>query len=147
MANWDGVDWVAFNPPVIEEFRATKGQPGGRWAGNPMILLTTTGARSGRELISPLTYHVDGSGVAGGVVVIASAAGAPKSPAWYHNLVAHPDVVVELGEERFPARAEVAAGPERARLFEDRVALMPRFGEYRLKTSRAIPVVVLRRAG
>ena len=141
MAKWDGVDWVAFNPPVIEEFRATKGQPGGRWAGNPMILLTTVGARSGRELTSPLTYNLDG----GDIVVIASAAGAPKSPAWYHNLVAHPDVVVELGEERFAARAEVAAEPERTRLFDDRIALMPRFGEYQQKTTRTIPVVVLRR--
>ena len=127
MANWDGVDWVAFNPPVIEEFRAAKGQPGGRFAGNPMILLTTKGARSGRELVSPLTFHRDGDGADGGIVVIASAAGAPKSPAWYHNLVAEPDVLVELGEERFAARAEVAGDPERSRLFDDRVAL-PRLG-------------------
>lgn len=147
MANWDGVDWLAFNPPVIEEFRTTKGQPGGRFAGNPMILLTTKGARSGRELISPLTYHLDGDRIDGGIVVIASAAGAPKSPAWYHNLVAHPDVVIELGEEQFAARAKAAIEPERTRLFQDRILLMPRFGEYQQKTTRTIPVVVLRRVG
>ncbi|MGF1596931.1 MAG: nitroreductase family deazaflavin-dependent oxidoreductase [Acidimicrobiales bacterium] len=133
--------WLSLNDGVIAEFRANGGRCGGRWEGNPMVLLTTTGARTGRERTSPLTYTTDGDRL----VLIASRAGDDRNPAWYHNLVANPDVVVELGTERFPARATVAAEPERSRLLGARVALMPRFGEYVEMTDRTIPVVVVER--
>lgn len=133
--------WLALNAKVIDEFRANGGQCGGRWEGNPMLLLTTTGARSGQERVSPITYTEHG----GRLVVIASKAGADHHPAWYHNLVANPDVTVELGTERFPARARVAEEPERSELFDERVALMPRFGGYQEITDREIPVVVIDR--
>jgi deazaflavin-dependent oxidoreductase (nitroreductase family) len=135
--------WLELNRSVIAEFRANGGRCGGPWEGNPMILLTTTGARSGAPRTSPLTYTTDGERL----VVIASKAGAEHHPAWYHNLVANPDVVVELGQETFPARAAVAAEPERSRLFAERVAVMERFAGYQELTDRVIPVVVLERVG
>lgn len=134
--------WLALNEQVIAEFRATGGRCGGRWAGNPMILLTTTGARTGQERVSPLTYTTDGDNL----VLIASKAGADHHPAWYHNLVANPEVVVEIDAERWPGRARVAQEPERTRLLDERVAVMPRFGGYVEMTSRTIPVVVIERA-
>jgi deazaflavin-dependent oxidoreductase (nitroreductase family) len=106
------------------------------------VLLTTIGARSGQPRVSPLTYTTDGDRW----VLIASKAGAEHHPAWYHNIVANPDVTLEVGDERFPARAEVATGAERERLFQERIAVMPRFGRYRELTSREIPVVVISRA-
>lgn len=134
--------WLALNDGVIAEFRANGGRCGGRWEGNPMILLTTTGARTGQERVSPITYTTDGDDL----VVIASKAGAPHHPAWYHNLVANPEVVVELGAERYAARARVAEEPERTRLFDARIAVMPRFGDYMGMTDRTIPVVVIERS-
>ena len=107
-----------------------------------MLLLTTTGARSGQERVSPLTYTEHGGGR---LVLIASKAGSDHHPAWYHNLVAHPDVTVELGTDRFAARARVAEEPERSELFAERVAEMPRFGGYQELTDRRIPVVVIER--
>jgi deazaflavin-dependent oxidoreductase (nitroreductase family) len=133
--------WLSLNNGVIAEFRANGGRCGGRWEGNPMMLLTTTGARSGQERVSPLTYTTDGEHL----VLIASKAGADHHPAWYHNLVAHPDVAVEIGTEHYPARARVAEGPERARLFDERIAVMPRFGGYQEMTDRTIPVIVIER--
>lgn len=106
-----------------------------------MILLTTTGARSGVPRTSPLTYSTDGERL----VVVASRAGDDRHPDWYHNLVATPEVTVELGTERFEATASVAAEPERTRLLEARVAEMPRFGAYVDQTDRTIPIVVLER--
>ena len=133
--------WLELNDGVIAEFRANGGQCGGRWEGNPMVLLTTIGARSGVERTSPLTYTTDGDRI----VLIASRAGDDRHPHWYHNLVANPDVVIEQGEERFAARATVAAEPERTRLLDARVAEMPRFGGYVEMTDRTIPVVVIER--
>jgi deazaflavin-dependent oxidoreductase (nitroreductase family) len=135
-------EWIAFNGPVIDEFRANGGQCAGPLAGNPMVLLTTTGARSGQPRVSPLTYTTDGDRW----VLIASKAGADHHPAWYHNIVAHPEVTLEVGRERFAARAEVVTGDERERLFAERIAVMPRFGRYRELTDREIPVVVISRA-
>ena len=135
-------EWIAFNGPVIDEFRANGGQCAGALAGNPMVLLTTTGARSGQPRVSPLTYTTDGDRW----VLIASKAGADHHPAWYHNIVAHPEVTLEVGSERFAARAEVVTGDERERLFAERIAVMPRFGRYRELTDREIPVVVISRA-
>ncbi|MEL7158333.1 MAG: nitroreductase/quinone reductase family protein [Actinomycetota bacterium] len=141
--------WLALNRGVIEEFRANGGQCGGRWEGNPMVLLTTTGARSGQERVSPLTYTTtSGSETPGpddGVVLIASRAGDDRHPHWYHNLVANPEVVIEVGDERFEGVARVAEEPERTTLFDARIAVMPRFGGYREMTDRHIPVVVVER--
>ena len=133
--------WLALNEGVIAEFRANGGTCGGRWEGNPMVLLTTTGARSGERRTSPLTYTTDGDDI----VLIASRAGDHRHPDWYYNLVANPDVVIEIGEDRFEATATVAEEPERSRLLGARIDVMPRFGGYVEATERTIPVVVVTR--
>jgi deazaflavin-dependent oxidoreductase (nitroreductase family) len=132
-----------FNNRIVEEFRANGGKVGKPFEGAPMILVTTTGARSGRTRTSPLVYTRDGDRY----VIIASYAGAPKHPAWYHNLVANPEVTVEVGTESFTARASTAEGEERRSLYDAQAALMPNFTEYQEKTTREIPVVVLERIG
>lgn len=134
-------DWEAFNRGVVEHFRATGGVAPGDWAGRPLLLLTTTGARSGRPRTVPLLYSTDGDRL----VVIASKGGEPTNPDWYHNLVTNPIVTVELPGATFRARATVADGAERRRLFDRQAALMPFFAEYERTTARAIPVVVLER--
>ena len=130
-----------FNQAVISEFRANQGKVSGQLANIPLLLLTTTGAKSGRTITKPLAYTRDGDRL----VVIASFAGAPKNPPWYHNLVANPEATVELGSERFRVRAAVTAGEERQRLFNRQAAQMPIFAEYQQKTTRQIPVLVLTR--
>ena len=130
-----------FNQQVIKEFRANQGKVGGQLANMPMLLLTTTGAKSGREITKPLVYTKDG----GRIVIIASFAGGPKNPPWYYNLVANPEATVEVGGERFRVRATVATGEERRRLFDAQAAQMPIFNEYRQKTTRQIPVLLLTR--
>ena len=130
-----------FNQRVISEFRANQGKVSGQFANIPLLLLTTTGAKSGRTLTKPLAYTRDGNRL----VVIASFAGAPKNPPWYHNLVANPVATVELGSERFQARATVTAGEERQRLFNRQAEQLPVFADYQKKTTRQIPVLVLQR--
>jgi deazaflavin-dependent oxidoreductase (nitroreductase family) len=130
-----------FNQQVIREFRANQGKVGGQLANMPVLLLTTTGAKSGRALTRPLVYTTDG----GRLIVLASFAGGPKNPPWYHNLVANPVATVELGSERFRVRAAVTAGEERQRLFDRQAEQMPIFADYQQKTSRQIPVIVLTR--
>jgi deazaflavin-dependent oxidoreductase (nitroreductase family) len=130
-----------FNENLIAEFRANGGKVSGMFAGRPMLLLTTTGAKSGLQRTTPLVHTRDGDRI----VVIASKGGAPTSPAWYHNLVANPTVTVELGTEKFPAKATVVTGAERDRLYAAQAAMMPAFAEYETKTTRKIPVVVLER--
>src|SRR5271169_3043033 len=130
-----------FNQKVIAEFRTNQGKVGGQMAGMPLLLLTTTGAKTGRVLTKPLAYSKDGDRI----FVIASFAGAPKSPAWSNNLVAHPTVTIEAGSERFQAKAVVTAGAERERLFKLQADKMPIFYDYQKKTDRQIPVVVLER--
>lgn len=130
-----------FNRGVIGEFRANAGKVGGPFEGAPMILLTHRGAKSGKEYTTPLVYSMDGDAV----VIIASKAGAPDDPQWFRNLVANPDVTVEIGADRFAARARVAEGAERDRLYDAQAELMPNFKEYAEKTTRRIPVVVLDR--
>jgi deazaflavin-dependent oxidoreductase (nitroreductase family) len=130
-----------FNQNVIEEFRTNGGKVGGMFEGAPMLLLTSTGAKSGRQRTTPVVYTRDGDRL----VIIASKAGAPTNPAWYHNLVAHPEVTVEVGTERIPMRAVVTEGEERTRLFDAQAALMPNFAEYAKSTSRVIPVIALER--
>ena len=130
-----------FNQRVIGEFRANQGKVSGQLANMPVLLLTMTGARSGRTLTTPLVYTTDGDRL----VVIASFAGAPTHPAWYHNLIANPEATVEVGRERFRVKAIVTAGEERQRLFDRQATQMPIFVEYQHKTSRQIPVLVLTR--
>jgi deazaflavin-dependent oxidoreductase (nitroreductase family) len=134
-------DFNEFNKKVIDEFRANGGKVGKPFEGSPMILVTHKGAKSGVERTTPLVYTRDGDRY----VIIASKAGAPSHPAWYHNLVANPDVTVEVGTDKFPARATVVTGEERQRLYDEQAALMPNFKEYQEKTAREIPVVVLAR--
>ena len=130
-----------FNNKVIEEFRANGGKVGGQFAGAAMVLLTTKGAKSGKTYVHPLVYSKDGDRY----VLIASFAGAPKHPSWYHNIVANPTVTLEIGNEKFQAKAKVTSGEERERLYNAQAAIMPFFNDYRKKTSRQIPVVALTR--
>lgn len=134
-------DLNAWNRAIIEEFRANDGKVGGQFAGAPMLLLHTTGAKSGQERVNPLTYTTDGERM----VVIASKGGAPTNPDWYYNIAANSEVTVEAGTEQFQARAEIATEPERTRLFDQMAALRPGFAEYQRNTPRILPVVVLTR--
>ena len=132
----------SFNESLIEDFRAHGGQiTSGPFTGRSLLLLTTRGARTSQERTIPLAYSRDGDRL----VVVASKGGAPRHPAWYHNLRSHPEVTVELGPEKFRARATVADDTERRRLFDQHAARMPAFAEYEKKTARKIPVVVLER--
>jgi deazaflavin-dependent oxidoreductase (nitroreductase family) len=133
-----------FNQSIIEEFRANKGAVGGGFAGAPIVLLHTTGARSGSARVNPL---VSLPGDDGTLYVFASAAGAPRHPDWYHNLVAHPRVQVEFGEETFDAIATPVGGDARDRIYAEQGTRMPNFAEYAAKTKgiRTIPVVALQR--
>lgn len=127
-----------YNHMVIERFRANGGKVDSH---AHLLLLTTTGAKSSQPYTTPIAYSTDGERL----VIIASKGGAPTNPDWYHNLLAHPDVTVELGTERFQARATIAEGQERERLYAQHAALMPGFAEYQQKTTRQIPVIVLER--
>jgi len=137
----DEIDFHAFNAGVVDQFRATQGQVAGAFAGWPLVLVTHRGAKSGKEYTTPLVYTRD----ADNVVIIASKAGAPDDPQWFRNLLANPDVTVEIGADKYPARARVAEGEERDRLYRAQADAMPNFDEYAAKTSRLIPVVVLER--
>ncbi len=131
-----------FNTKIIEEFRANAGKVGGPFDGAPMALVTSTGAKSGKPHTTPLVYLKDGNRI----VVFASMGGAPKNPAWYNNLAANPAATVEVGTERYDAKAVVTSGAERDELFRRQAALLPAFGEYEKRTTRVIPVVALERA-
>jgi deazaflavin-dependent oxidoreductase (nitroreductase family) len=131
-------DW---NKMIIEEFRANGGKVGGRFEGRTLLLLHTNGAKSGQPRINPVAYVKDGDRL----VIIASKGGAPTNPDWYYNLVAHPAATVEVGTEQLQVHATVAAEPERTRLYQQMVAMMPGFAEYEQKTTRKIPVFILTR--
>ncbi|HLX38606.1 MAG TPA: nitroreductase family deazaflavin-dependent oxidoreductase [Candidatus Binataceae bacterium] len=133
--------FAELNQQVIEEFRANAGKVA-QFAGAPMIIVTHTGAKSGKSFTTPLVYTRDGDRY----VIIASMGGAPNNPSWYHNLVAHPEVTLEIGAEKFQARAMEVKGEERDRLFAAQAKLIPQFNEYQAKTKRTIPVFVLERA-
>jgi deazaflavin-dependent oxidoreductase (nitroreductase family) len=139
----DAFDPGDFNRQLIGEFRANEGKVGGMFAGAPMLLLTTTGAKSGRTHVVPLVYTVDG----GRMVVMGSKGGASTHPDWYYNVRANPEVTVEVGTDSFAARATVAERGERQRLFDQMAAQMPGFAEYQRNTTRQIPVIVLTRVG
>jgi deazaflavin-dependent oxidoreductase (nitroreductase family) len=134
-----------FNRSVIDEFRANDGKVGGNFEGSPMVLLTTTGAKSGSQRTTPLVYLSEGEGSGKRVYVFASMGGAPTNPAWFHNLVANPTVTVELPGDRFEARAVVIEGGERERIWTEQKRRMPNFAEYEQNTTRTIPVVELQR--
>lgn len=131
-----------FNLNIIKEFRANDGQTFGPFKGAQLLLLTTKGAKSGKEVTTPLVYSKDGDRL----VIIASMGGAPKNPAWYHNLKANPEVTLEVGAEKFQANASEVTGAERERLYAQHAEMMPAFNEYKEKTSRVIPVIALTRA-
>jgi len=134
-------DQSDYNRRLIEEFRANRGKSGGPFDGRPLLLLTTTGARSGQPRTTPMMYIPDGDRL----LVIASNIGAPVHPDWYRNLVAHPQVTVEVGAETFDATAVIAQGSERDRLWTRIVQLYPFFTEHQAKTTRQIPVIALER--
>lgn len=132
-----------FNQHIIAEFRANGGKVGGLFADTPLLLLTTIGAKSGQSRTTPLAYTTDSNRF----IVIASKAGAPTNPDWYHNLLANSVVTVEVGTERFQAQAVAAEGQERERLYNQMAERLPQFAEYQRKTSRQIPLIVLERIG
>jgi len=131
-----------YNTKIIEEFRANAGRVGGSWEGRDLLLLTTTGRKSGRPHTAPMVFTRDGERL----LVYASKGGAPAHPDWYLNLVADPRVVVEVGADRYDAIATPLEGEERDREFAAQVARNPVFGDYEQKTTRVIPVVSLTRA-
>ncbi len=129
-----------FNAQVIAEFRANKGIVGGYFEGANLLLLHTTGAKSGQERVNPLVYAKDGDRL----VVAASKGGAPTNPDWYYNLAANPNATVEVGTEQFPVRATlVTEEPERSRLYAKMVEHRSGFAEYEEQTTRKIPAVLL----
>lgn len=132
---------VNWNDAIIKEFRANSGKVGGNFAGKTLLLLHTVGAKSGQERINPVAYVKDGDRY----VIIASKGGAPTHPDWYFNILAQPLVTVEVGDDTFQARAAVASEPERTRLYDKMIEMMPGFAEYRQKTTRVIPVITLSR--
>lgn len=131
-------DW---NQGIINEFRANAGKVGGYFENDTLLLLHHTGAKSGVERVTPVVTYLEGDRH----VVIASAAGADKHPDWYYNLLAHPEVTVELGTERFTTTAAEVPEPERTRLYEKMETFKSSFTEYKQKTSRAMPVFLLTR--
>lgn len=138
---WDPAVVAEWNQGVIAEFRANGGTVGGQFAGLPLLLLHSMGARSGKPRINPLVYTRDGERF----VLIASKGGAPTNPDWYYNVVAQPLVTVEVGTEQFQARATIVEEPERTRLYDQMAQAQPQFAEYQRNTTRQIPVVVVTR--
>ena len=132
-----------FNQTIIDEFRAHNGKVGGPFEGAPMLLLHSTGAKSGELRVNPVVYQTDGDRL----VIFASKQGAPTNPDWYHNLMAHPKTKVEVGDRTVDVNVRVAEGDERERLWNRQKEQMPGFADYEQKTTRQIPVVVLEPAG
>lgn len=130
-------DW---NQQIIEEFRANAGRVGGMFEGARMILIHHIGAKSGTERVTPLVYFAEDEGR---MVIVASAAGAPTHPAWYHNLKANPKIDVEVGAETFPVLTEEIVGDERDAVWQRVITDMPGFAEYQQKTTRTIPLLRL----
>jgi len=133
-----------YNQHIIEEFRATGGRVGGEWEGWPLILVHHIGAKSGIERVTPLGCFPQDDGR---WVLVASNGGSPSHPAWYHNLRAHPRIVVEVGTETFPVLAEEVTGPARAALWPHLAARAPQIDDHQAKVTRQIPVIMLTRQG
>jgi deazaflavin-dependent oxidoreductase (nitroreductase family) len=134
----DAARFNDFNQSVIAEFRANAGVAMG---GSPVLLLHHHGSKTGKEYTTPLVYTRDGDDY----VIIASKGGAPTNPQWFANLVANPDVTIEVGTDTIPMSARVTEGDERARLYAAQAAQMSNFSDYAAATTREIPVVVLSR--
>jgi deazaflavin-dependent oxidoreductase (nitroreductase family) len=134
-------DQKAYNRKLIEDFRASRGANDDPFAGRPLLLLTTIGAKSGRHHTTPLMYVPDGDRL----LVIASNAGAPTHPHWYYNLLAHPQATVEVGNETFEAGAVVLAGAERQQIWDKIAASYPFFTDHQAKIVREIPLIALER--
>jgi deazaflavin-dependent oxidoreductase (nitroreductase family) len=128
-----------FNARVITEFRANHGKVGGDFAGAPLLLLHTVGARSGRPRVNPMMYLPD----EGRYLVFASKAGSDRHPDWYHNLLAHPEVKIEVGDEILTVRAVELRGAERDAHFAEQARRYPGFAGYQRRTDRVIPVIAL----
>jgi deazaflavin-dependent oxidoreductase (nitroreductase family) len=132
-----------FNEALIDEFRANGGVISGELSNARFLLLTTTGAKSGKQRTTPLVYiPIDDR-----ILIIASRGGAADHPAWYWNLLAHPEVMVEIGTDTYPALAVPIEGEERDRLFSEVASRIPTFADYQRRTDRVIPVFELRRIG
>ena len=131
-------DW---NTQIIEEFHANGGKVGGQFAGADLLLLHTVGAKSNQERINPLVYFKDSDKY----VIVASKGGAPTNPDWYYNIVAHPDVSLEIGAEHFKAHATVLEPEERNRIFAEIAQKSPGFAKYQEGTTRIIPIIQLER--
>jgi deazaflavin-dependent oxidoreductase (nitroreductase family) len=136
------IDMNEVNRQVIDAFRTNGGKGTGRFESAPLLLLTSTGAKTGQPRTTPLIYATESDRL----VIIASKGGAPTHPDWHHNLLANPEVTVELGTEQFPARAEVAVEPERTRLFNAVAEVWPPLRQYQQNTERTIPVITLTRS-
>jgi deazaflavin-dependent oxidoreductase (nitroreductase family) len=133
-------DWTR---SLIADMRAHGGRPSTGWAaGKPFVILTSKGAKTGKDRIAIVTYHKDDNHW----VIAASKGWADENPGWYHNLKAHPDAMIEVDNELVPVQATEATGAERDRLWNDHVAALPEFGAYPAKTDRVIPMLVLQRA-
>ena len=130
-----------FNQKIIEEFRANAGKVGAPFEGATLLLLHTTGAKTGRTRVNPVAYQA----VSDGFAVFGSKGGAPTSPDWYYNLLANPNTTVEVGTDTLPVRARFANGAERDRIWEKQKQLMPGFADYEANTTRQIPVIILER--
>jgi deazaflavin-dependent oxidoreductase (nitroreductase family) len=133
---------MLFGQEHVERYRETDGEEGHDWNGTSVLILTTTGHRSGESRSTPLIYGTAGDDY----VVVASKGGAPEDPAWYTNLSANPDVELQVKDERFAARARTATADEKPELWATMTAEWPQYDEYQKKTEREIPVVVLERA-
>ena len=133
-------EWTNWNQQIIDEFRANDGKVGGQFAGANLLILRTIGAKSGQLRESPVAYFADDDG---SMVVVASKAGLPTNPAWYHNLKANPKLDVEVGTATLPVTAEEITGSEYEAKWAEIVAKAPGFGEYQKKTTRVIPLVRL----
>ena len=131
--------WAAANEQLVKDIREHGHATSGNWLGRQALLLTTTGAKSGEERMSPLAYSMD----SGRYIVTASKGGAPTHPGWYHNLLKDPVATIEVNLKKFKAQASTAQGDERERLWLQHIALHPGIGEYPAKTTRVIPVVIL----
>ena len=138
----DAIDFNEMNRQVITEFRETGGKAGGMFEGKPLVLVHHAGAKSGVPRIAPLVPYLDGSRL----FIFASKGGADTNPDWYHNLVANPETVAELGSETFAVTARVLSGQERDDVYAKQAAVEPQFGEYQRKTTRLIPVIELERS-
>lgn len=131
-----------FNRNIVEEFRANGGKVGGPFEGGTLLLLHTTGAKSGKTRLSPLAYLT----IDGRMMIVGSYAGAPKNPAWVHNLRAHPRAFIEIGTEAYDVDVRELPDDERDAMYPKLVELAPVFAEYQSKTERAIPLFELTRA-